>query len=1100
MRIRSSFGALFVLMAVLLAVPAFAQAAPDPAAWQRSPVSLTDPATGRAVEAMAGEIVVFWAEGVDEATRQAARDRVGASQFRSIVNTQAEVLIVTPGREGEVTLALRGAGEIEAVTLNVVYKIAQGGTQGFTPDDTNWMEQQPLHELTKTPLAWDTFKPAGWKKGDMRFPVGNRGVIVGIIDTGVDYQHPDLAPNIWRNMAEAFGSPGVDDDGNGYIDDVYGWDFFDDDADPKPTTDLTEGSGHGTHVAGIAAAVGNNGAGVAGQAWDCAIMALKASPDDGSALPFDATFAAYRYAIDNGCDVVNMSYGGPSGQADAQVLALFQEGFTAPGVPNNPDRNGINWVAAAHNHSLDIQDTYHPIATESADNEVIGVSAVDRDATIASYSNWSTSPNVVDVSAPGGDFDTMEYLSTGLIVEGEDEFQEAYVRMAGTSMASPHVAGLVALIKSVDPSLSAAAVRDSLLENANRTLLYDANPTYESAEALGKGIADAFAAVQAVGTLAPNIAIISPEAGARIKTSMPAITFQVTRSGLKAPRITRITLRVDPQDGDPVSDADAVWIDKDGDGVDDRPADPASPYSGATYPENGLFTVQVESPLGIGAGGSSLHMIEVTATDERDPADFPVTAPDGVFRATSFFRLTAVGIGSGRRMFSVPYELIDRGTQPWTLSGAMPATVFAQSFGGSEGCQIARWEPNGGDYVRSDLDGMSDPYITVLQPGKGYWVDLVAGTPRLVIQGKAITAGRYLIRDAAYNDGDAESDWLTPGWHQIGTPYDFTISLSAFLVETEDGDLIPLAQAVQEGIVRGALYRYADGAYVPAVIPQATLEPFEGYWFRSLQPCKLYAVPAAAEASSGGMMARSVEDSLAWRFALQASTASTDAQVVMASSPRATDGFDDLFDIEQPPPLDADVMLWVGGVDNDGLLRDVRGAVDTEATWTVTARSQANTEVVLSWEDLRGLPREFSASLTDTSTGKTLSMRHEGVYRYRTGDSEEAREFTVTVRRVDAATAFRVNIDDATTNARGAATVSFRLTADADVDCVVLNAAGRTVRTVTVGEPMPAGVRSLTWDGRSDSGATLPAGQYRLEIRARSDRGEIARGTVSISR
>lgn len=1096
MRIKPSCGALLVLLAVLIAIPALAQTAPSPLTWERSTATVLDPATGRSVDAMVGEVVVFWGEGISEPARQAVRDRVGAALYRSIVNTRAEVLIVQPGRESEVAVTLGSAAEVEAACLNLVSHIAQA----FTPNDTQWTVQKPLHDLTNTPLAWNTFKPTGWKQGDARFAVGDRGVIIGIIDTGVDYEHPDLAPNIWRNPAEYYGRAGVDDDGNGYIDDVYGWDFYDDDADPKPRADLAEGSSHGTHVAGIAAAVGNNGEGVAGQAWDCTIMALKASPDDGSGLPYDAQLAAYRYAIDNGCDVVNMSYIGTGGVGDPQVLALFQEGFTAGGVPNNPDRNGINWVAGAGNNSLDIQDRYYPIAIETEANEVVGVAAVDRDATIASYSNWSTSPRVVDVSAPGGDFDTVQYLSTGLVVEGEDDFQERYVYMAGTSMASPHVAGLLGLIKSVDPTLPAAAVRDALLEAANRTLLYDANPTYESSQALGRGIPDAYASVQAVGTLEPIIAIISPEAGARIKTTLPAITFQVTRQGAKAPRINRVTLRLDPQSGDPVTDADAVWIDADGDGVDDRPADLAYPYRGQAYPEKGIFTVQLGAPLGIGSDGTSLHMIEVTVTDARAPEDFPPTAPDGVFRATSLFRVTAVGVGSGRRMFSVPYELIDRSVQPWGVSAALPATVFAQPFGGSGGCQIARWDPSQGGYVRSDLDGVDDPYIRVLQPGKGYWVDVVTATPRLIIQGTAISAGRYLLRDAAYDVASADADYLEPGWHQIGSPYDFAISLSAFLVETEEGELIPLAQAVQERIVRGALYRYADGMYVPTVIPQAVLEPFEGYWFRTLQRCKVYAVPAAAESGGTTTGSRSVEASLAWQFSIRASVADTDAEVTMASSPRATDAFDDLYDLEQPPPLDAGVMLWLGDAKTEGLIRDVRGIMETEAKWTVTAQAAANAEVALTWGDLRGLPRDYSAAITDEATGKTVSMRHEGAYRYRTGQSGDTREFTVVVRRVDPAAAFRVYIDDASVNARGTATVSFRLSEDAEVDCVVLNAAGRTVRTVTLSEPMAAGVRLLTWDGRSDAGSSLPAGQYRIEVRARNTRGEIARGTVSVSR
>src|SRR5262249_23738821 len=140
------------------------------------------------------------------------------------------------------------------------------------------------------------------------------GVVIAVVDTGVDFTHPDLAANAWVNPGEIPGN-GIDDDGNGYVDDVHGWDFANDDADPD------DDYGHGTHVAGTAAAVGNNGVGIVGIAWESRVMAVKGISASGSGFVSDLA-AGIVYAAENGARVINASWGGSHSQVIDDAIAF----------------------------------------------------------------------------------------------------------------------------------------------------------------------------------------------------------------------------------------------------------------------------------------------------------------------------------------------------------------------------------------------------------------------------------------------------------------------------------------------------------------------------------------------------------------------------------------------------------------------------------------------------------------------------------------------------------------------------------------------------------------------------------------------------------
>ncbi len=262
---------------------------------------------------------------------------------------------------------------------------------------------------------------------------GSRSVVVSVIDTGVDYRHPDLAANVWTNPREVAGDR-LDNDGNGYVDDVHGWDFANNDADPF------DDQGHGTHVAGTIGAAGNNGTGVTGVNWQVSIMALKFLDASGSGTT-SAAIAAINYATkmrrDFGVNIVatNNSWGG--GGFSSSLQNAINAGGSA----------GILFVAAAGNDGLNNDSTpSYPASYTSS--SIIAVAATDSSNRLASFSNYGATS--VDVAAPG----------VGILSTTPNNTYSSY---SGTSMATPQVTGVVALLKAAKPDATADQIRSAIL-------------------------------------------------------------------------------------------------------------------------------------------------------------------------------------------------------------------------------------------------------------------------------------------------------------------------------------------------------------------------------------------------------------------------------------------------------------------------------------------------------------------------------------------------------------------------------------------------------------------------------------------------------------
>jgi hypothetical protein len=280
------------------------------------------------------------------------------------------------------------------------------------PNDTYYGN---LYGMTKigAPLAWNKC-------------TGNDEIVVGVIDTGINYTHPDLADNIWTNPGEIAGD-GIDNDNTGYVDDIHGWDFYDNDSDPM------DDNSHGTHCAGTIAGVGNNETGVVGVSWNSKVAALKFIGALGGATS-DA-IEAINYATAMGFDLTNNSWGNTS---YSQALS---DAISAGGL----------FVAAAGNYASDSDSTPFYPACYELDN-IISVAATDSNDELASFSNYGATS--VDLSAPG-----VSIYSTIL--------GEQYGYKSGTSMAAPHVSGTAALLLSANSSLSSAQIKELILSNVD---------------------------------------------------------------------------------------------------------------------------------------------------------------------------------------------------------------------------------------------------------------------------------------------------------------------------------------------------------------------------------------------------------------------------------------------------------------------------------------------------------------------------------------------------------------------------------------------------------------------------------------------------------
>ncbi len=396
-----------------------------------------------------GVVLVGFHEDTTRKQRAAARSAVDATSHRPVSSPArgVERLTLEPGTSVEAA--------VRALLRDPAIRYAE-------PDYVLTVEHTASDELYVNGSMWGLYGPdstpsgsygsgAGdaWKQTD---EIGSRDVVVGILDTGIDIAHKDLAANIWTNPFETLGN-GLDDDGNGYVDDVHGWDFFHDDAS---VYDSLAADYHGTHVAGTIGAAGSNGEGLVGVNWAVTMIPAKFIHGDG--LTSDAV-AALDYITDlktrHGLNLVATNNSWTGAENSTALRDAINRGGDA----------GILFVAAAGNDGEDIDDEpAYPAATECATRFdtgdprgfdcIISVAAITETGDLADFSNYGATS--VDIGAPG-----QAIAST--FPSGQ------YAYMDGTSMAAPHVTGAIALLASCRDVTTPDGLRQSILDHGINT-------------------------------------------------------------------------------------------------------------------------------------------------------------------------------------------------------------------------------------------------------------------------------------------------------------------------------------------------------------------------------------------------------------------------------------------------------------------------------------------------------------------------------------------------------------------------------------------------------------------------------------------------------
>jgi subtilisin family serine protease len=383
---------------------------PAPAAQQQAPPSERD--------------LLIQFSGLTPLSRaQTILASVGASSLRRFDHLNAEHGRLAPGRSmAEALAALSRFPEVVAAQPDFERRI-----DSASANDPYWLDGS-LWGLNRI----------GANQVWASITTGGSNVVIADLDTGVNYLHPDLAANMWHNPNE-IPANGIDDDGNGYVDDVYGIDTANGDTDPM------DDYGHGTHTAGTFAAVGNNGVGVAGINWNAKILACKFMTADGRGFD-SAAVACFNYLVALKQHGVNVrvssnSWGAARSGSPASVLKNAIDTAGANGI--------INIFAAGNAGTNNDASPFDPASMTSS--SIISVAASDSGDNRAGFSNYGLTS--VDLAAPGVDI-----LST---------WGNGYGYASGTSMAAPHVAGAAAMLASLDPSLSVDALKMLLMQQVD---------------------------------------------------------------------------------------------------------------------------------------------------------------------------------------------------------------------------------------------------------------------------------------------------------------------------------------------------------------------------------------------------------------------------------------------------------------------------------------------------------------------------------------------------------------------------------------------------------------------------------------------------------
>jgi len=1066
----------------------------------------------RLPQAVANRLVVQLRPGQRPEAAEAVARRLGGRVRRVLPRFGMAIIELPPGwdlAQAEVTAS--AAPEVEFAEPDMlVYLTAM-------PADPRYGEQWH-HPLIRSSEAWDV-------------TTGVRGTVIAVIDSGVDLDHPDLASKIWTNPGETPDN-GKDDDGNGLIDDVHGWDFLANNNDPQPSPDGNDNDGngeaddqvtHGTLVAGLAAAAANT-FGTVGVNWKARVLPIQVFPDDGGTA-VSTVIEGMDYAIAMHADVINLSLGGgytPS--FNAPIRAAYQAGVTVVVASGNAGqeftKNSSTWASPACNDGPNV----------GVDNFVLGVGGTDQSNRHCSFSNLDGSGyRFVDVSAPG-----QAVFGPGYQNDSFPAFQAYFAKGTGTSFSSPIVAGLAALVKAHKPGATNAQIIERIRQTTDN--IDGVNPGF-----VGKLGTGRINAARALGVDLPPAAVRNLRAQDTAGDQGGSTTLRWLRStddGGGAQDVAEYIIKRSPTAEGPFSTQASVPAGTDtyadtnvanhvdyyyvvttrdavGQTTDSDVAGPAQARDDTPPPAVQGVTAD---DLPNDAGGA----IRVAWTQYAAPTDFAaLRVYRAKFKFVNVLGMTPIATLTDPNATSYEDAATTDGVDYWyavTAVDAEPNEITDVTAAGP-----VQSFPNQGIAVAPGLHFMATPIVPAdldpaaffgiapqdltyarfdptAQGGQGQYIFYeMAPTSPLVLLGLGKgfwfhTDGQVVVNPV----GDVAASGpfaidLEPGWRQIGNPFLTQTDFTAATVE--DGSItMDLASAEAAGIMRRFAWAYdpstGDYVLIDRVVGggQRLIAPWEGFWVYVMKACRLVLDRRPTTVASQAVPTRLRKPT--WQVQLVARSGSrVDAPnyVGVAAEPER-------LDVEAPPAFGSGVRLDLRTATGGRYAATFRKPSAGTLEWTFTVAVDAPGEVTIAAPDLSPVPPEYGVVLTDLDARRQTQLRTLSSYRY-TAESAGDRHFRLTVKRE--ASALAITSLAATPLRGGGTEVRFALTSAANCDVEVLNIAGRPVRRLIMSEDYAAGQQVILWNGRTDTGVPAPNGTYLIRVRARSAAGAVVHALSS---
>jgi serine protease len=1009
-----------------------------------------------------GEVMLYCKPGTPQAKVQELANSIGAERVEALrLKDCYRLWLPADKRTNDATTAavaqLKTKTDVRYVRPFYFYKRQQ--TSGSVePNDPRYRSNEQWNlKMIRMPQAWAITK-------------GGTNANMAIIDSGFNPAHEDLQGTYHSASTDLADNDGdITADGSGTAAEAH----------------------HGTFGGGIMNAKTNNAVGIAGIAWtNMQLVAVKVERSGTNALDPAAITNAFTYIGEKAGEAriksLNISLGRP-GDANAvddpDYVALKQASDA-----------GVLIVAAAGNESSSSGQVF-PANLPF----VMSVAAVRPSGQPASYTNFGK----IDIAAPGGELSEGEANGVLSTLNGTN----VYAFEQGTSFAAPHVTGVAGLMMSI-PGVNASFARAALQETANRRNITGALPDSR----LGYGVLDAGAALarvsvrieiqdpiglDALGNTTDPTGVPRP-----VETLRPTLRFAVNRVPISANDVANnlvVTI-----DGQTISKSELL----------------AAVETGVTTGTDANYVIALRLPKSLARVGE--HTLVVQGTN-------PVTGTTA--REERRFTITPHEIPSGVSMISIPYYESPSDSPTGTFREAQALlgqdiTLYrwiylpGQVVNGvvQSGGKYAQISPAGSDLPDNakfrPVDAQttpSDNTSEVISPvGLAYFIKTNATTPVLTY---GVDYSRRAVRIPIHE-----------GWNMIGDPYPYPTSFNTVIVEDRTGTRYTAQEAADNGIILPYIYRFVGGQYEFQSLPNGILAPWEGHWIyvvpKSGTPNPANKMTLVVQPVQSGTVTRSAASgsraittaprttgSGSWILKLEARTDKglVDTSNFVGTTTRAASS--NLNSVPKPPKPSPFVSLGITKPDAPngiGLYAQDLQPTGGNKTWDVVVNSdQPESEVTISWPEIKSVPRNVRLTLTDKATGQTIDLRRQSSFRFNTGRSVEPRSLTLTAK--PSAIAGRALITNLMVNpvrpANGRSApiyeINYSLNQDVRVEMSILSASGKMMANVGNTRAAAIGDNRAVWNGRDNAGRDLPAGMYVLQVRAITPDGEITRSVTS---